>query len=82
MRNDSMTMDETIDAGTGTMHTTTANVIPGTGTSDDEQPPATNHSLKLSLTLYDDEDDVDMQTVKPADVSLKSLTPPISPSKR
>lgn len=77
MQTNSMTMDDTIDVGTATIKTTAA-----ADSSDDEHPPTANNSSKLSFSLYDDEDDVDMQTVKPAEILLKSLTPPISPKMR
>lgn len=72
MQTDSMTMEEeTIDGGAVPLRST-ANA------SDDEQP-GVKHSLKQMFSLYDDDDEVDMQTVKPTAVPVKSLTPPHSP---
>lgn len=72
MQSDSMTMEEeTIGGGAVTLRSIA-------NSSDDEQP-AVKHSLKQMFSLYDDEDEVDMQTVKPVTVPVKSLTPPHSP---
>lgn len=74
MQSDSMTMEESADGGVATMHST-ANAT-------DHTQPAINQSSAQLFSLYDDEDDVDMQTVRPPAVLVKSLTPPHSPELR
>lgn len=72
MQSDSMAMEEeTIDGG--------ASSLRSTANASDDEHLAVKQSLKQMFSLYDDDDEVDMQTVKPTAVPVKSLTPQHSP---
>lgn len=74
MQSDSMTMDDNVDGGAATMHTA--------GNENDHKNSLINNNAAHLFSLYDDEDDVDMQTVRPAAVLVKSVTPLHSPDIR